>query len=100
MKRFLVTLVLPILSAVTLLGQSNSLIKDLEEKHKTLQKEIVQTESLLNNTKKDVTNQLNMLNTLTGQIRVRKQYISTISSDLSAINNELNKLTVQLKGLR
>ncbi|KAA6339171.1 Murein hydrolase activator EnvC [termite gut metagenome] len=100
MNRFLLTLILPAFSVVTLLGQSNSLIKDLEEKHKTLQKEIVQTESLLNNTKKDVSNQLNVLNTLTGQIRVRKQYISTINNDLSTINNELNKLTVQLKGLR
>ncbi|KAA6351085.1 Murein hydrolase activator EnvC [termite gut metagenome] len=100
MKCFLLIFTLLALSVVTLWGQSNNLIKELEEKHKTLQKEIVQTESLLNNTKKDVTNQLNVLNTLTGQIRVRKQYISTISNDLYTIENELNKLTVQLRELR
>jgi septal ring factor EnvC (AmiA/AmiB activator) len=100
MKRFSPTIVLLFFYVVSLFGQSDNLIKELENKHKTLQREITQTEKLLDNTKKDVSSQLQNLNILTGQIETRKQYISTINTDISTIESELKALNNQLRNLQ
>ena len=82
-----------------LFAQSNKLIKELEGKRGTIQKQIMATEMLLKTTKKDVGSQLNSLSVLTGQIEERKRYIVVMNNDVNSIGNELYNLAVQLKRL-
>jgi septal ring factor EnvC (AmiA/AmiB activator) len=72
------------------------MIKELESKRGALQKQIAESETLLNTTKKDVGSQLNGLAALTGQIEERKRYILTINNDMETIDRELSKLERQL----
>ena len=82
--------------ALPLCAQSNKMIKELESKRGALQKQIAESETLLNTTKKDVGSQLNGLAALTGQIEERKRYILTINNDMETIDRELSKLERQL----
>jgi septal ring factor EnvC (AmiA/AmiB activator) len=100
MKRFLLICITPAFLIFTLFAQSNKLIKDLEDKYGTLQNEIYQTEKILNDTKRNVSSQLNTLNALTGQIEVRKRHISTINGDITTIESQLNELNTQLRNLQ
>ena len=99
MKRFFVILISCLWLAVPLFAQSNKLIRELESKRGTLQKQIAESESILKNTKKDVGSQLNSLAVLTGQIEERKRYIMAINNDVEAIQRELASLERQLRGL-
>lgn len=83
-----------------LFAQSNKLIKDLESKRGTLQKQISESETLLMTTKKDVGSQLNGLAALTGQIEERKRYILTINNDVESIERELASVGRQLTRLQ
>ena len=100
MKRLLSVLTLCCWLAGTLLAQSNKLIKELENKRGTLQKQIAESESLLKSTKKDVGSQLNGLAALTGQIEERRRYILSINRDVEAIDRELLSLEKQLGRLQ
>ena len=82
--------------ALPLCAQSNKMIKELESKRGALQKQIAESETLLNTTKKDVGSQLNGLAALTGQIEERKRYILAINNDMETIDRELSKLERQL----
>ena len=98
MKRLcsiLLFLCLPLL----LLAQTNRRIKELELKRSDLQKQIAETEALLNTTNKDVGSQLNGLNALTGQIEERRRYIDNISSDLQEVDSQLVFIDRQLDTL-
>ncbi len=65
-----------------------------------LQKQIAETESILQNTKKDVGSQLNGLAALTGQIEERKTvYPLAINNDVETIERELVSLDRQLNSL-
>lgn len=99
MKRFLVGVVCCLWLAVRLSAQSNQLIRELESKRGALQKQIAESESILQNTKKDVGSQLNGLAVLTGQIEERKRYILAINNDMEAIQRELASLERQLNRL-
>ncbi len=96
MKRFLCILISCFCLLAPLLAQSNKLIKELESKRGTLQKQISESETLLNTTKKDVGSQLNGLAALTGQIEERKRYILAINNDVESIERELTSLERQL----
>ncbi|MCI5663089.1 MAG: peptidoglycan DD-metalloendopeptidase family protein [Mediterranea sp.] len=100
MKRLISVLALCCWLAGTLLAQSNKLIKELENKRGTLQKQIAESESLLKSTKKDVGSQLNGLAALTGQIEERRRYILSINRDVEAIDRELLSLEKQLGRLQ
>ena len=67
MKRILL-LFLCVLCSTLLSAQSNKLIKELEGRRGELQKQIAESETLLQSTKKSVGSQLNGLAALTGQI--------------------------------
>lgn len=99
MKRFFVILIGCLWLAVPLFAQSNKLIRELESKRGTLQKQIAESETILKNTKKDVGSQLNSLAALTGQIEERKRYIMAINNDVEAIERELASLQRQLRSL-
>ena len=98
-KRLYVILVSSLLLAIPLSAQSNKLIRELEGKRGALQKQIAETESILQNTKKDVGSQLNGLAALTGQIEERKRYILAINNDVETIERELVSLNRQLNSL-
>lgn len=100
MKRLLCILIGCFCLAFPLLAQSNKLIKELESKRGALQKQIAESETLLNTTKKDVGSQLNGLAALTGQIEERKRYILTINNDVESIERELTSLERQLARLQ
>ena len=96
MRHFLCIFIGCFYLALPLCAQSNKMIKELESKRGTLQKQIAESETLLNTTKKDVGSQLNGLAALTGQIEERKRYILTINNDMETIDRELSKLERQL----
>lgn len=100
MRRLLCVFISCFCLAFPLLAQTNKLIKELESKRGTLQKQITESETLLKTTKKTVSSQLNGLAALTGQIEERKRYILTINKDVEAINRELNSLERQLTRLQ
>lgn len=96
MRYFLCILIGCFWLTMPLCAQSNKMIKDLESKRGTLQKQIAESESLLSTTKKNVGSQLSGLATLTGQIEERKRYILTINNDMETIDRELAKQERQL----
>lgn len=100
MRRLLCILTGVFWLTIPLLAQSNQLIKELEDKRGTLQKQISESETLLNTTKKTVSSQLNGLASLTGQIEERRRYILTINQDVESIDKELASLERQLKNLQ
>lgn len=100
MKRFFSILISCFCLAIPLLAQSNKLIKELENRRGALQKQIVESETLLVNTRKDVGSQLSGLAALTGQIEERKRYILAINNDVEAIERELGVLGRQLVRLQ
>ena len=100
MKRFLCALAGCLCLLLPLMAQSNKLIKELESKRGALQKQIAESESLLQTTTKNVGSQLKGLAALTGQIEERKRYILIINSDMDAIDRELVSLERQLNQLQ
>ncbi|MBP6066022.1 MAG: peptidoglycan DD-metalloendopeptidase family protein [Bacteroides sp.] len=100
MKHLFVLIICGLCLATPLSAQSNKLIKELENKRGTLQRQIAETESLLKNTKKDVGSQLNSLAVLTGQIEERKRYILAMNNDVELIDRELKSVEQQLGALR
>ena len=96
MRHFLCIFIGGFCLALPLCAQSNKMIKELESKRGALQKQIAESETLLNTTKKDVGSQLNGLAALTGQIEERKRYILAINNDMETIDRELSKLERQL----
>lgn len=99
MNRFL-SLLLGCMLCTLLSAQTNKLIKELEGKRGELQKQIAESESLLQTTKKSVGSQLNGLAALTGQIEERKRYITNINNDVERIDGELSRLEKQLAQLQ
>ncbi len=82
------------------MAQSTRKIRELEKQHAELQKQISQSESLLQSTKKDVKSQLSNLTLLSGQIDERKKYIATIENNVNVIQREVDRLQVELNTLK
>lgn len=82
------------------MAQSTRKIRELEKQHAELQKQISQSESLLQSTKKDVKSQLSNLTLLSRQIDERKKYIATIENDVNVIQREVDRLQVELNTLK
>lgn len=97
MKRLLCILAACFCGLTPLAAQSNKLIKDLESKRGALQKQIAESETLLQATKQNVGSQLSGLAALTGQIEERKRYILTLNNDMEAIGRELLSLGRQIE---
>lgn len=98
MKR-IIGIVLTVLVSVSLCAQSTKKIRELEKQHAALQKQISDSESLLQSTKQDVKSQLDNLAVLSGQITDRKQYIETIEKDVQVIQEEISRLKTELNAL-
>lgn len=96
MKQLLVSLIVCLCSVTALFAQTNSLIKELENKRAALQKQIRESETLVRTATRDITSQLNSLNSLAGQIIERKRYIEHINNDMEIINRQLNSIEREL----
>lgn len=62
-------------------------------------KQISDSETLLQSTKKDVKSQLDNLAVLSGQIADRKRYIETMEKDVLVIQSEIDRLKTELSTL-
>jgi len=99
MRRLLLLLLLGVWLA-PLGAQTNKRIKDLQSRQGQLKRQIEETQTLLNSTKKDVGSQLNSLNALSGQIAERRKYIDTLTNDVAQIDEEMKLVEQQLVGLQ
>ena len=98
MKRIWSILLIGLVS-VSLCAQSTKKIRELEKQHAALQKQISDSETLLQSTKKDVKSQLDNLAVLSGQIADRKRYIETMEKDVLVIQSEIDRLKTELSTL-
>ena len=98
MKYFLAILFFS-LSAVTISAQTTPRIRRLERERVELHRQITESETLLQSTKKGVKSQLENLAVLSDQIGERKKYIQTIERDVASIQQEIRRMEVELKGL-
>ena len=75
-------------------------VKDLQKKQKKLQQEIEQTNKMLNQTKKDEKATLNKLQLLGENIKNQKILIRTLDREITALNQEMDQLTVTRDSLQ
>jgi septal ring factor EnvC (AmiA/AmiB activator) len=87
LSKYILLLVIVVLQQ-SLFAQSK---KELENKKKQLQKEIKQTESLLEETKKSKKLSLNQLVTLNKKISVREQLIQTIQAEIRIAEKQIKE---------
>lgn len=73
--------------------------RELEKKQAQIQKDIEYTNQLLNLTKKSKTNSLNHLVTLNKKISYRHEMISSISSELSVVDKEIDYVSTNIDSL-
>lgn len=83
-----------------LLAQSNKLIKELEGRRGRLQRQISETEVLLDSARRTTAGQLNALTLLEGQMEERRRYLSIINSDLESIGREVSAVDHRLSALQ
>lgn len=96
-----ITLIVACLCCILWLNaQSTPKIRQLEKQHAELQKQISESETLLQSTKKDVKSQLDNLALLSAQIDERKKYITTIENDVQTIQREIERVQAELRKLQ
>ena len=100
MTRFLLCLLTACLCIGSLSAQTNKTIRELENRRGALQRQISESEKLLQTTRKDVGSQLQGLATLTGQMEERKRYILALNNDMETIGRELSALDRRTKALQ
>ena len=100
MKQFWSIIGLLLLVSVSLSAQSTKKIRELEKQHAALQKQITDSESLLQSTQKDVKSQLDNLALLSGQIDERKRYVETVEKDVEVIQREIDRVKAELVALQ
>ena len=100
MTRRLLCLLAACLCIGFLSAQTNKTIRELESRRGALQRQISESEKLLQTTRKDVGSQLQGLATLTGQMEERKRYILALNHDLETIDRELSALDRRTKALQ
>ena len=100
MTRFLLCLLTACLCIGFLSAQTNKTIRELENRRGALQRQISESEKLLQTTRTDVGSQLQGLATLTGQMEERKRYILALNNDMETIDRELSALDRRTKALQ
>ncbi len=87
---FLLVVLVVLCIRIPAFGES---VKDLQKKQKKLQQEIEQTNQMLKQTKKDETATENKLQLIGRNIKNQKRLISTLDSEITALNREMNRLS-------
>ncbi len=88
MRRWIVYLLL----ACVAIDASAESVKSLQKKQQDLQKQIEQTNQMLQQTKKNETSTLNKLQLLSKNIKTQKQLINTLGSEIEALDGEMARL--------
>ncbi len=88
MRRWIVYLLL----ACVAIDASAESVKSLQKKQQDLQKQIEQTNQMLQQTKKNETSTLNKLQLLSKNIKTQKQLINTLGSEIDALDGEMARL--------
>ena len=96
-KRNIVVLVLCALFLAPAYGES---VKDLQKKQKKLQEEIEQTNKMLKQTKKDEKATMNKLQLIGQNIKNQKKLITTLDSEITALNREMRQLNTTRDSLQ
>ena len=99
MYRRLLLIVLVFTLCLSLAGQTNARIKQLEKQRAGLMAEIKASEQLLDKAGKDIGSQLKKLALLEAQIEERKSYITRLNNDIRAVDDETRKLEAAIKEL-
>jgi len=89
MKRFNILILFCMLTAVCVSAQS---VKELEKQRKNTLKQLENTGKMLNETKKSEKSSVNKLNILSNNIKERKRLISGINKELTALDEEQDRL--------
>lgn len=89
-----------VLCSLFVLPAFSESVKDLQKKQKKLQQEIEQTNKMLNQTKKDEKATLNKLQLLGENIKNQKILIRTLDREITALNQEMDQLTVTRDSLQ
>ena len=100
MRKIIALTAVLVCCALSLNAQSTPKIRQLEKQHAELQKQISESETLLQSTKKDVKSQLSNLALLSGQIDERKKYIATIEADVQTVQREIERVQMDLRELQ
>ncbi len=95
-RKTLNILLMLLMAATTLSAQS---VKELEKKRKQELKKLEVTNRLLNETSKSKKSSVNKINIIKQSIREREQIISTINSELDAINRTIDTLQTERNAL-
>lgn len=74
-------------------------IQRLQSEHAALQKQIKETESMLNTTKKDVKSQLANLAVISGRISTQQQYVKGIQTEVDTLTHNIGILSRELMAL-
>ncbi len=82
-----------------LYSQTTPKIRQLEKERKELHHKIMESETLLQSTGKDVKSQLDNLALINARIEERRSYLTSIQKDISSIQLEINRLENELKAL-
>ena len=75
-------------------------VKDLQKKQKKLQEEIEQTNKMLKQTKKDEKATMNKLQLIGQNIKNQKKLITTLDSEITALNREMRQLNTTRDSLQ
>lgn len=92
-------LVLFIVFALAVSGQSSTKVRDLEKQRKDALAEIEMTNQLLNETKQTAQSSLNRLNLLSKQILSRQKVISLLNQEVGAIEGQIASIRRDLTRL-
>lgn len=104
MRKTIIHIVLGLLTAVSMTGQS---VKDLQREQLQIQQEMEETNRLVQQTKKTETATVNKLILLNKNIKDRKRLINSINSEINTLDRDMDKLTkrrgelnLRLEGLK
>ncbi len=89
MRKYLFIIIALVLAG----GLSAQTVKDLEKQRKQLERQLEQTDKMLKQTKKNETATINKLNLTNKEISTRAQLISTINTEIVALDIQLQSLS-------
>ena len=97
--RLLCILCMCLYGMTPLMAQSDKLIRELEDRRARLQKQMAETEVLLDSTRRTTAGQLNRLALLAGQMEERRRYIVVINQDIETVDREMQAADDRLSRL-
>jgi septal ring factor EnvC (AmiA/AmiB activator) len=92
-------LLLCLLIVASVVGAQNTTLNALEDQRTALEKQIKESEKLLNTATKSYTSQLNNLTIINGQIVERQKAIRLMNDEMQALQRQINALNREIRQL-